>query len=76
MDAHLHMLRILDGTGDTNLAYDPNDAGTVREIEARFNELMERNFTAFDVSHQPGRIITAFDPEATEIIVSPRFAGG
>ncbi len=72
----VHVVRILDRTGDTTLTYDPADINAVREVEARFARLMDRNFTAFDVSEHPGRIVTAFDPAATEIIISPRFAGG
>ena len=71
-----HLLRILDQNGDTKLTYDPADADAVREVERRFTRLMDRNFVAFDVSTQPGRIISAFDPAAREIIISPRFAGG
>jgi hypothetical protein len=71
-----HVVRILDQSGDTTLTYDPSDPAGVDEIERRFARLMERNFVAFDVSTTPGRIITTFDPAATEIIVSPRFAGG
>lgn len=76
MEAKLHLVRILDRNGDTKLTYDPTDSDAVRDVEARFIRLMDRNFVAFDVSTQPGRIITAFDPNASEIIVSPRFAGG
>jgi hypothetical protein len=72
----IHILRILDQTGDTKLTYDPADQAAVADIERRFARLMDLNFVAFDVSTQPGRIITSWDPEATEIIVSPRFAGG
>jgi hypothetical protein len=71
-----HLVRILDQSGDTKITYDPADAAAVAGIERRFARLMEHNFVAFDVSTSPGRVITAFDPEATEIIVSPRFAGG
>jgi hypothetical protein len=71
-----HLMRILDSTGDTQLSYDPSDETAVREIEERFNALMERSFIAFDVSTQPGKIITKFDPDASEIIVSHRFVGG
>jgi hypothetical protein len=71
-----HVVRILDRTGDTRVVYDPADAEAVRDVEARFARLMNDSFIAFDVSTQPGRIITTFDPTASEIIVSPRFAGG
>ena len=72
----LHVLRILDESGDTQLRFDPEDAASVREVEERFEELMRRNFVAFDVSTQPGRIIREFDPEAREVIVSHQFSGG
>jgi len=72
----LHVLRILDDTGDTQLDYDPDDASAVRHVEERFEELMRRNFVAFDVTTQPGRIMRSFDPEAKEIIISHQFSGG
>ncbi len=71
-----HIVRILDQHGDTRLSFDPADRAAVDDIERRFDDLMARNFVAFDVSNHPGRIITAFDPDAREIIISPRFAGG
>jgi YD repeat-containing protein len=71
-----HVVRVLDRSGDTRFTYDPNDARTVEEVEARFQELMKRGFVAFDVSEAPGRVMKNFDPNAKEIIVSPRFAGG
>jgi hypothetical protein len=72
----LHVIRILDRNGDTQLTYDPEEEAATRDLEARFAELMERGFVAFDVSTEPGRIIRQFDPKATEVIVTPRFAGG
>ena len=76
MERSTHSLRILDQSGDTKLTYDPSDREAVLEVERRFTRLMEQNFVAFDVSTQPGRIMTTFDPKASEVIVSPRFAGG
>jgi hypothetical protein len=73
---HLHVIRILDETGDTQLSFDPSDAASVREIEERFEELMRRNFVAFDVSTQPGRLLRGFDPQAKEVIISHQFSGG
>lgn len=77
MERHAHhVIRILDRTGDTTLSYDPTDRDTVRSVEERFSRLMAANFVAFDVSQHPGRILKTFDPNATEIIVTPQFAGG
>ena len=74
--AKMHVLRILDAHGDTHLVFDPQDAAEVRDLETTFRELMERGFTAFDVSTTPGRVVKTFDPQASEVIVTPRFAGG
>jgi hypothetical protein len=71
-----HLLRILDETGHTEVSYDPADREAVRDVEERFKRLMERNYVAFDVSTQPGRLVRTFDPSATEIVVSHQFAGG
>jgi hypothetical protein len=71
-----HVIRILDRGGDTVLTYDPEDETATSDVEAHFAELMERGFVAFDVSTQPGRVMDAFDARATEIIVTPHFAGG
>jgi hypothetical protein len=69
-------MRILDAHGDTQVTFDPKDPEQVRDVETRFRELMERGFTAFDVSTMPGRVMKTFDPRAAEVIVTPRFAGG
>jgi hypothetical protein len=71
-----HILRILDHHGDTQLEFNPEEKTKVRDVEARFKDLMQRGFVAFDVSTQPGKVITDFDPNAKEVIVTPRFAGG
>lgn len=71
-----HVVRILDAHGDTELSFDPRNPREVADVETRFQELMERGFTAFDVSTMPGRVMKRFDPRALEVIVTPRFAGG
>lgn len=72
----VHVLRILDAHGDRQLSFDPQNPKEVADVETRFRELMERGFTAFDVSTMPGRVMRTFDPQASEVIVTPRFAGG
>lgn len=71
-----HVLRILDANGDERIIFHPEKPVEVRDVEARFQELMERGFVAFDVSTKPGRVIKRFDPQAAEVIVTPHFAGG
>lgn len=72
----LHTVRILDAHGDAQIHFNPHDPAEVSDVETRFRELMERGFTAFDVSTMPGRVMKTFDPKACEVIVTPRFAGG
>lgn len=72
----IHVVRILDRHGDTELIYDSEEETATRNVETRFNELLERGFVAFDLSTRPGRRINTFDPKASEIIVTPRFVGG
>ena len=69
-------MRILDSHGDTKVTFDPSDPAAVEDVETRFRKLMEEGFVAFDVSTMPGRVMKTFDPQATEVIVTPRFAGG
>ena len=71
-----HVLRVLDARGDTQITFDPKKTDEVRDVETRFRELMERGFVAFDVSTMPGSVMKRFDPNASEVIVTPRFAGG
>ncbi|MBV8489731.1 MAG: hypothetical protein JO199_04300 [Candidatus Eremiobacteraeota bacterium] len=71
-----HVLRVLDARGDTQFTFDPHNPGEVDDVERRFRDLMERGFSAFDVSTMPGRVMKTFDPHASEVIVTPRFAGG
>ena len=72
----LHLLRILDAHGDTKYTFDPDNPIEVDDAEKRFRDLMERGFSAFDVSAMPGRVMKTFDPQASEVIVTPRYAGG
>lgn len=72
----IHVLRVLDARGDTQMNFDPQNPAEVADVEMRFRELMGRGFAAFDVSTMPGRVMRTFDPQASEVIVTPRFAGG
>jgi hypothetical protein len=71
--------------GDTSTSWDharatAGDAearAAVEEAERIFAEQRARGATAFVVApNQPPRVITGFDPEAEQIVVVPRIAGG
>jgi hypothetical protein len=72
----MHRLKILDHTGHSVLTWDPEVADQVDTTRERFERLMRQNFVAFDLSHSPGELIHEFRSEASEIVVTPQFAGG
>jgi hypothetical protein len=78
-------LRILSARGDSVVVWDPKRADTgdaeakaaVEEAERIFEEQRARGATAFRVHpDKPAERIDDFDPEANEIIMVPRVAGG
>jgi hypothetical protein len=78
-------LRVLSSRGDTVVEWDerkidrgdPDALAAVREAERIFEEQRSRGATAFVVApDKPARRIDEFDPEAEQIIMVPRVAGG
>jgi hypothetical protein len=72
----MHRLKIIDHKGHTELSWDPQSAEEVELVRERFDALMRRNFVAFDLSNSPGEVIREFRPQSTELLISPKFAGG
>jgi hypothetical protein len=72
----MHRLKIIDHKGHTELSWDPHSAEEVELVRERFDALMRRNFVAFDLSNSPGEVIREFRPQSTELLISPKFAGG
>ena len=78
-------LRILSARGDSVVVWDPRSAeagdleaaAAVREAERIFEEQRARGATAFRIAEdKPAERIDEFDPQAQEIIMVPRVAGG
>ncbi|MCL4370380.1 MAG: hypothetical protein M1380_05680 [Chloroflexi bacterium] len=78
-------LRVLSIKGDRTVMWDQKQAETgdpeaeeaVREAERIFQEALRNGATAFRVSAAtPATRIDRFDPEADQIVVVPRVAGG
>lgn len=67
----------LDRTGHGEVAKWGEDAESRDAGAKAFAALADAGFTMFDVTDpQAGRRIDAFDPEATEIIATPRMQAG
>lgn len=78
-------LRILSKLGDTTLRWDTEAATTgdpgaeeaVREAERIFRQERASGATAFKVTTgAPAERIDTFDPQAEQIVIVPRVAGG
>lgn len=76
-------LRILSKLGDTTVRWgsastgDPEAEEAVREAERIFRQERAAGATAFKVSTgAPAERIDTFDPQAEQIVMVPRVAGG
>lgn len=72
-------LRILSKLGDTTVTWDPATGAedAVREAERIFNSQRAAGATAFKVSpSSPAERLETFDPQAEQIVIVPRVAGG
>ncbi len=78
-------LRVLSERGDTAYGWDAKKAASgdlgaqeaVRQAERLFKEARAKGATAFKVSRgAAAERIDSFDPDASQIVVVPRIAGG
>lgn len=85
LEAEMGKLRVLSARGDRTVEWDLKQAETgdveaeaaVREAERIFQEALGRGATAFKVAPGvPATKVTKFDPEADQIVVVPKVAGG
>lgn len=73
-----HTLRILNRSGDTAVAWAPEDTASVAVAKTKFDELVGQGHLMFEVK-APGRIpeqVREFDPKAFEIVATRPFKGG
>ena len=78
-------LRVLSSRGDTVVEWDekkvelgdPDALAAVREAERIFDEQRARGATAFVVTPgKPAQRVDTFDPQADQVLMVPRVAGG
>lgn len=71
-------MSILDATGDTKLIWSPSNPDEVENARRTFNDLKAKGYLAYSVSADgsKGSVLTAFDPNAEKIILSPPVRGG
>jgi len=77
-EKELHVLNILDGSGHTEVTYDPNDPVAVQEVRDQFDAIMasQRPLAYTMVEGEQGQMIREFDPTAKETFITPQIQGG
>jgi len=77
-DEGLHVLNILDGSGHTEVMFDPNDPVAVQEVRDQFDEIMARQKgLAYTMeAGEGGTVVKEFDPSAKETFITPQIQGG
>lgn len=83
----MHVMKILDHTGHTELTWDADDKAAVSDAKGKFDDYIGRGFQAFaiDVTEEDGvtvkekgRRITAWSDikDAGEVMLFPQLRGG
>jgi len=73
-----NVMEILDPSGHTTTAWDPNNAAEVAAARAMFDAMTAKNYRAFHVGRrgQQAARMDTFDPAAEQMILVPQVAGG
>lgn len=72
-------MSILNHEGDTKVIWDPENEDECDAAEEQFAILMEKGFTAFEVSKRgkkTAKVVKKFDPELGKLIMVPQLQGG
>lgn len=77
-DEAVHVIRVLDRTGDTTTTWRPSYKVEVKQAETVFKEMAGKGYAMFAVAEPKAKPIQIreFDPEAHEIIAVPQLKGG
>jgi hypothetical protein len=68
---------VMDHTGDTRHQFDPANARSMAEAEARFKMLTGAGFTAaMRLGEGKSEVLKSFDQTAEETLFIPRLKGG
>ncbi len=69
-------IRVMSMKGDEEFAYDVSDDKAVALARQKFDEFSAKALAAFKMDGANGEKITAFDPNAEEILFVSPYAGG
>lgn len=77
-----HVMNYLDRSGHVRVSWNEDDPGEVRTARETFDRMTGQGYTAFRIRRteagmeKQGATLTAFDPSAEEILLTPQLVGG
>ena len=71
-------MSVMDSSGHRQLKWKRDNPDEVAAAQSVFDRLMERGYSAFGAKTKaaPRHAMKNFDPEAAEVVMVPRIAGG
>lgn len=74
----INEMRVMDGSGDTRIIWDPANEDEVAQARKTFDDLKAKRFVGFKVGQggKKGEQVAEFDPAAEKLILVPPMAGG
>ena len=71
-------MKIMDGSGHNEIEYDTEVEEEVQTASEEFNRMIGEHYTAFANPDGDGKreIITAFDPDAEDVLLVAQISGG
>jgi len=72
-------MAIVDGTGDTKLIWDAENADEVENAKETFDRLKKKGYMAFEVTGkdgEKGKVMKTFNPKAERVIMAPALEAG
>jgi hypothetical protein len=72
------LLKILGKGGDREIPWDPADPQQLAAVRCGFETLLSEGYQAYslDDNGRTGEHLRQFNPDASEIVLAPRFRGG
>ncbi len=70
------VVKVLDGSGHTDVEFDTAVPESLEVAAETINRRMATGAMLFDTTAKPGRQMGRFDPEVSEQMLVPQFAGG
>ena len=74
----MNAMQVLDRTGHTSIAWNPDNTDEVATARATFRAMRDKGYRAFRIGRggRQGERLDEFDPNAEQIMLVPHMQGG